>query len=277
MNSEETFVSRALGPHKYLSLAVMAPGTGMIGAMGIQIFCHQSGPATLHGSYYALVPAYRGCGISHLMIRAAVDQAVRYIANVRPKALDEGHILQFIETNDIAKMTLADRLEDEAIAMHPLDRDRMWEARCFREIRGIDYRQRARPPRPLALKVHSVDVVVRRDGQYWTGDLRAPDRIPAATVLRHVRAFDNLLMNFDEAEAAVRDGHPLIDPRHAGLLADVNELAMLNTVALEDAKAYRLKWAEVDRRIQDNVFPDGRALTKTMTQLAQQLESSARG
>jgi hypothetical protein len=274
VNNRENLFSGVLGPHKYFALAVIAPNIGMVGAIGFQVFAHLTGPATLHGSYYALRPDYRGCGLSHLMLRTVADQAVEFIASARPEAFNEGYIFQFIETNDIAQMTLAERLEDEAIALHPLERDRMWDARCFREIAGIGYRQRAEPPRALALKVQSIDIT-HRQGRYRADGFQPISHIQASTVLRHVRAFDNLLMNSDEAEAAIRDGRPLTDPHHAGLLNDIVESTTLHTVTPAQAKDYRLKWLELDRHIQDRRLLDRRALAKTMAELAQSVEGEA--
>ncbi len=271
LNNQDASLSRALGPHKYLALAVMAPGTGMIGAMGVQVYCHLHGPATLHGSYYAVLPSYRGCGVGFLMIRTAADQAVDFIAAARREALGTRNIFQFIETNDIAKMTLADRLEDEAIAMHPLERDRLWEAFCFREIQDIGYRQRAEPPRPLSLKVQSIDIV-ERDGRYRADGFRAVNRVPAPTVLRHVSAFDNLLMNFDEAEAAARESVPVADLQDAGLINRIDASAALRTVTLSEARGYRRKWMDRDRRIRERIAPNDWALAQTMKELAWRVE-----
>jgi GNAT superfamily N-acetyltransferase len=238
----------AIGPYRYYALALRAPGYGTIGAAGFAAFCHRRGPATMHASYYALLPAFRRLGLGRLLIDAATETTIRFVVTARPTALDAGSVVQFIEVNDIADMTLRDRLLDEAIAMHPLARDAMWEDLNFREVMTVKYRQRDIPLLPLALKAVLVDVAPIRNTSRVRA-LRAPAAILSDIVSSHVAAFDNFLMNYDESRRILGRGGPLPDPTSAGLLARVAPNTDLPVRSLEQALQYRQKWQAIDRRL----------------------------
>jgi GNAT superfamily N-acetyltransferase len=226
-----------------VALAVRADGAGTIGAAGFAVFCHRVGAASVHASYYALLAGFRGLGLGRLMLHAVCRSAIGFIAEARPAALRAGPVVQFIEANDIASMTLGDRLQDQAIALHPLARDALWERLGFREIVDIHYRQRSDPPIGLALKA----LLIRVDGAGY--DLVAPDAVAGALVRRHVRAFDNLLMNYATARTLVARGRKLPAPRPAGLLARVDPRAALATKPPDQAARERSCWAEIDARL----------------------------
>jgi GNAT superfamily N-acetyltransferase len=258
-NADRAF-RRAIGPYRYDCLAARTKTDGMIGAAGFVTFCHQRGPATLHASYYALRPAFRGLGLGRRLLDAVASVAVRFIAGARLEAFNAGPVVQFIETNSIGDMTLADRLLDEAIGMHPLARDAMWERVGFREIMDIRYRQRATPPIALSLKALLIDVE-RTGGDHVPRGVTAPRSLPGDLVLRHLRAFDNLLLNHDAASRVLARGEDLPEPGDAGLFARLPPGAVLPVKSLEDAARERRDWRTVDERLSRSA---GAELGKTM-------------
>lgn len=238
----------AIGPYRYVCLAARTDNDGMIGAAGFVTFCHRRGPATLHASYYALRPAFRGLGLGRRLLDAAARMAVGFIEGARPGAFEAGLLVHFIETNDIGEMTLADRLLDEAIAMHPLARDAMWERIGFREILNIRYRQRGEPPVALTLKALLIDAG-RPGGNDLPLRLISPESLSGDVVLRHVSAFDNLLLNYENASRALALGQALPEPRGAGLLARLAPGAVLAVKSLPDAARNRREWLTADERL----------------------------
>jgi GNAT superfamily N-acetyltransferase len=260
LKNEDLALQNALGPYRYFALTLRTEEDGMIGAAGFAVFCHHIGPATVHISYCALLPRFRGLRLIRLMLNAAAQYAVNFVGETRRAAFSAGPLFEFIEVNSIANMTLGDRLVDEAIAMHPLERDAIWERIGFREILGIEYRQRAEPPIPLALKTALIDAEADGLRDRMLG-LRAPESVPADVLLRHISAFDNLLMNYEEATAALtRFGAPP-DPSEAGLLHNLDPAAKVLVKSVADAARERDMWRAVDEKLSQC---EGLSLESTM-------------
>jgi GNAT superfamily N-acetyltransferase len=236
--NDNTLFQQALGPYRYVCLAARTDADGTIGVAGLIVFCHHDGPATLHASYYAISPAFRSIGLGRRLLNAAADIAMRFVATARPAAWTAGPLVHFIETSSYPDMTLAERLADEAIALHPLVRDEMWERIGFREIRSAGYHQRATPPAPLVLKALLIEPVFRR--------MIPPTSIDGDLVRRHVTAFDAVLMNSEAASEALARGHAPPRPEPAGLLAWLPPGAVLPVVSPEDAARDRCHWRALD-------------------------------
>jgi hypothetical protein len=266
--NDDLAFQEAIGPYRYFGLALRSPANETIGAAGFAVFCHREGPATLHASYYALLPRFRGLGLVRLMLDEVARTAVHFVADTRPTAFDSGPVVQFLEANGIADMTLGDRLLDEAIAMHPLARDAAWERIGFREIMDVEYQQRGSPPIRLVLKAVLLDVETI-GGQPCFRALRAPDFIDGDVVLRHISAFDNLLMNYDEASQALATGRALPDLSSAGLVAKLAPGVTLPVKPLDQAARDRQYWAEADARLSKLT---GLALEKTMQALRDEID-----
>lgn len=244
-NADQAF-QQAIGPYRYFCLALRARDHGTIGAAGFVTFCHQHGPATMHASYYAVLPCFRRLGLGRLLLTAAAETAIGFVASTRPEAFDAGPMVQFIEANDIAHMTLRERLLDEAIGMHPLARDALWEHIGFREIVDIAYRQRHDPPIELALKAVLVETDRDATGPRLRG-LRPPLEISGDLMLRHVTAFDGLLMNYENARRTLIALHrPLPHPVGNGLLAHIDAAATLPVKSLDQAAHDRQEWQVAD-------------------------------
>lgn len=263
LKNEDVTLQRAFGPYRYFALALRTEKDGMIGVAGFAVFCHRTGPATIHTSYCALLPRFRGLRLIRLLLNTAAQYAVDFVGETRRSAFTAGPLFEFIEVNSIANMTLGDRLLDEAIARHPLERDAMWERIGFREILGIGYRQRAEPPIPLALKAALIDAETDGLRDRVLG-LRAPESVPADVLLRHITAFDNLLMNYEEATAALtRFGAPP-DPSEAGLLRTLDPAAKIPVKSVADAARERELWRAVDEKLSQY---QGLSLESTMQTL----------
>jgi GNAT superfamily N-acetyltransferase len=271
--NEDRALQNAIGPYRYIGLAVRSPSEGTVGAAGFAVFCHPSGPATVHGSYYALLPRFRGLGLHRLMVNAVAQNAVRFVARVRPSAFNAGPMVQFIEANGIANMTLRDRLLDQAIAVHPLARDAIWERMGFREILSIHYHQRGSPPLELALKAALIDVD-NLGGLSRALGLGAPTAVAGDVLLRHVSAFDNLLMNYDEASRALSRRERLPDPRDAGLLARFDPSTALPVLTPDAAARERFQWAAIDKRLANCSDLN---LSRTMRELRDVIEGGGPG
>jgi GNAT superfamily N-acetyltransferase len=267
-NEDRAFLE-AIGPYRYFGLALRSPAEETIGAAGFAVFCHRQGPATLHASYYALLPRFRGLGLVRLMLAEVARTAVRFVAEARPGAFDSGPVVQFLEANGIADMTLEDRLLDEAIAMHPVARDAAWERLGFREIMNIEYRQRGIPPISLVLKAVLIDAEMV-DGRHCFRAFRAPDCIDGDVVLRHISAFDNLLMNYDEASQALASGRPLPDLDGTGLVAKLPPGIVLPVKPLNTAARDRQDWTATDDLLSSRT---GLSLEKTMQALRDELDA----
>jgi hypothetical protein len=265
--NDDRALQEAIGPYRYFGLALRSPANETIGAAGFAVFCHRQGPATIHASYYALLPRFRGLRLVRLMLDEVARTAIGFVADARPAAFDSGPVVQFLEANGIADMTLGDRLLDEAIAMHPLARDAAWERIGFREIMDVEYQQRGSPPIRLVLKAVLLDVEII-DGRPCFGALRAPVSIDGDVVLRHVAAFDNLLMNYDEASQALASGCPLPDLGCTGLVAKLPPGVKLPVKPLDQAAREREEWAATDTLLSNLT---DLALDKTMRALRDEI------
>jgi hypothetical protein len=84
-NNDHTF-QEAIGPYRYFGLALRTASGATIGAAGFAVFCHRLGPATLHASYDALLPHFRGLGLLRLLLNEVSCTAIRFIAETRPAA-----------------------------------------------------------------------------------------------------------------------------------------------------------------------------------------------
>lgn len=257
-------VQAALGPYRYVCLAARTDRDGLIGAAGFATFCHCEGPATLHASYYALRPEFRGFGLGRRLLQAAADTAVAFAAAARPDALAAGPILHFIETTAYAHMTLAERLWDEAAAIHPLARDTLWEAIGFREIMNIGYRQRTLPPGLLTLKALLIQTGPRNGKPVVTAFV-APDRVSGDVIHRHVTAFDSLLLNNAATGRALAAGRPAPDAFESTLLARFPPGVALSVLSPDDAARQRQAWFDLEDHLRAE---ENRRLAATMRTLS---------
>lgn len=262
-NADPAF-QRMLGPYRYDCLVASTEQHGLIGAAGFVTFCHRQGPATLHTSYCAVLPAFRGLRLVRGVLEATTRIAIRFIEGARPAAFDAGPVVHFIETHDIGEMTLGDRLLEEAMAIHPLARDAMWERIGFREIAKACYRQRGDPPDPLTLRALLIQTV-QPGGHARPLRLIPPESLPGGLVLRHVSAFDNLLLNYENASQALAAGHAFPDPRDAGLLEPkMTPEAVLSVKSPQDAEQIRRAWRMADELLSQRTDLDPRATMQSL-------------
>jgi len=252
LNNEQLFQD-ALGPSRYFTLGVKDPEGKMIGAIGMAVFCHKEGPATIHGSFHVLLPEYRALGIGNRMMDAVPQVAANYIASQegRPGALAAGKVIHFIETNDIKSMTVADSLMDRVMAMHPIVRDEHWERKGFRELDGIDYVLREDPPIPMALKAMEIRVSTGNGGLL---DIKQapPEFVAASTVAAHVRALDTWIMTTETSRESLLQGRPLNDPIADALIkSPIGGGDFYFVVPLQKAQTRRAYWERIDKKIGD--------------------------
>jgi len=240
--NDNAMMAKALGPYRYFCLAMLDASGETIGVSASIVFMHREGVPSLHTSYLAIVPARRGFGFGSLLLDATVKAAVSFLSKHSQSLADPADLmLHFIETNAMANMTLHERLLDEAMAMHPLNRDAYWQRQGFREIEGIAYQQRADPPIALALNARCYRIL-----GVDNYEIVPADTVPAGTLLAHVRAFDNLLLNYDEATTRLLNGQRLAEPQNEGLLGPFDADAPLPLMSGSAADMNRACWKVVD-------------------------------
>lgn len=261
------YFQRELGLYRYFALTMRDADGIIIGVSGSEVFCHNEGPPTIHGSYCVISPEYRKMGLGIRMVEALIKYSVDFVANKRLDAFKEGRMYLFIEVNDIAKMTLGNRLLDEAMGLHPLLRDKIWEKNNFREIPDINYFQRDKSPIPLALKVQQINIRRTGNGEYEIIGTSPPTEISSDVVLRHVNAFDNLLMNYDLMSKRLHQGGRLCDPRKAGLVTLPEKPTFLATLTPKVAEKDREKWRRIDVALSEINKKTALPLDKTMQEL----------